>query len=104
LYTQAVNGLRREQITALLLGEDSRSSYRRAFKGGLSFLVDAIILMRYVELDSAMQRAVLVLKMRGSPHAKEIRRYVIGNGGLTVLDIFKGREGLLSGTPHGALP
>jgi circadian clock protein KaiC len=104
LYTRAVNGLRREQITALLLGEDSRSSYRQAFKGGLSFLVGAIILMRYVEIDSAMQRAILVLKMRGSPHAKEIRRYVIGTGGLTVLDTFEGREGLLSGTPHGALP
>jgi circadian clock protein KaiC len=104
LYTRAVNGLRREQITALLLGEDSRSSYRQAFKGGLSFLVGTIIFMRYVEIDSAMQRAILVLKMRGSSHAKEIRRYVIGTGGLTVLDPFEGREGLLSGTPHGALP
>ena len=104
LYTQAVNGLRRERVTALLLGEDNRSSHRQAFKGGLSFLVDATILMRYVEIDSAMQRAILVLKMRGSPHAKEIRRYVIGKGGLAVLDVFEGREGLLSGTPHGALP
>jgi circadian clock protein KaiC len=102
LYTRAVNGLRREQITALLLGEESRSRYRRAFKGGLSFLVDTIILMRYVEIDSAMQRAILVLKMRGSAHAKEIRRYVIERGGLSVLGVFEGREGLLSGTPHGA--
>jgi len=103
LYTRAVNGLRRERITALLLGEESRSSYTQAFKGGLSFLVDAIILMRYVEIDSAMQRAILVLKMRGSAHAKEICRYVIDTGGLSVMDIFEGREGLLSGTPHEAL-
>ncbi len=103
LYTRAVNGLRRERIAALLLGEESRSSYSQAFKGGLSFLVDAIILMRYVEIDSAMQRAILVLKMRGSAHAKEIRRYVIDTGGLSVLDVFEGREGLLSGTPHEAL-
>jgi len=103
LYTQAVNGLRREQITAMLLGEESRSRYDQAFKGGLSFLVDAIILMRYVEIDSAIQRAILVLKMRGSGHAKEIRRYVIEPGGLRMLDVFKGREGLLSGTPHEAL-
>jgi circadian clock protein KaiC len=59
--------------------------------------------MRYVEIDSAMQRAILVLKMRGSAHAKEIRRYVIKPGGLSVLNAFKGREGLLSGTPHEAL-
>jgi len=103
LYTQAVNGLRRERITALLLGEESRSSYSQAFKGGLSFLVDAIILMRYVEIESAIQRAILVLKMRGSSHGKEIRRYVIEPGGLNVQDIFEGREGLLSGTTREAL-
>ncbi len=103
LYTHAVNGLRRERLTALLLGEESRSRYSQAFKGGLSFLVDAIVLMRYVEIESAMQRALLVLKMRGSGHAKEIRRYVIEAGGLRVLDVFEGREGLLSGTPHEAL-
>ena len=103
LYTRTVNGLRRERITALLLGEDRRSNYCQAFKGGLSFLVDVIILMRYVEIESAMQRAILVLKMRGSSHAKEIRRYVIEPGGLNVLDVFEGREGLVSGTPLEAL-
>lgn len=103
LYTQAVNGLRRERVTALLLGEERRSCYGRAFQGGLSFLVDVIILMRYVEIESAMQRAILVLKMRGSDHGKEIRRYVLETGGLTVLDVFEGREGLLSDAPYEAL-
>ena len=103
LYTTAVNGLRREQVTAFLLGEEGRASFSEAFKGGLSFLVDVIILMRYVEIDSAIQRAILVLKMRGSGHAKEIRRYVIEPGGVRVMDVFEGRQGLLSGTPHEAL-
>ena len=104
IYTAVVNGLRREGITAMLLGEEKRTDYQRAFKGGLSFIVDAIILMRYVEIKSTMQRAILVLKMRGSNHAKEIRRYEIGRGGLVVSDVFEGREGLLSGNPRQALP
>lgn len=104
LYTSVANGLRRERVTAMLLGEEGRSEYRRADKGGLSFIVDAIIMLRYVEIESAMQRAIVVLKMRGSNHAKEIRRYEIGPGGLTVLGVFEGREGLLSGIPHRALP
>lgn len=104
LYTSVTNGLRREGITAMLLGEEGRRSYRQAFKGGLSFLVDAIILLHYVEIESAMQRAIVVLKMRGSNHAKEIRRYEIGPGGLTVSDVFEGREGLLSGISRQALP
>jgi circadian clock protein KaiC len=103
MYTSVVNGLRREGITAVLLGEKGRVDYRYAFKGGLSFLVDAIILLRYVEIESTMQRAMVVLKMRGSDHAKEIRRYEIGTGGLKVLDVFEGREGILSGMPYRAL-
>jgi len=104
IYTSVANGLRRGGITSLLLGEESQPQYRRAFKGGLSFIVDAIVMLRYVEIESAMQRAIVVLKMRGSNHAKEIRRYEIGSGGMTVLEVFEGREGLLSGIPHRTLP
>jgi len=104
IYTSVANGLRREGITAILLGEESQADYRRAFKGGLSFIVDTIIMLRYVEIESAMQRAIVVLKMRGSNHAKEIRRYEIDAGGLTILDAFEGRQGLLSGIPYRALP
>jgi len=104
IYTSVANGLRREGITGMLLGEEGRSMYRRAFKGGISFIVDAIVMMRYVEIESAMQRAITVLKMRGSNHAKEIRRYEIRTGGLEVMGVFEGREGLLSGNPHRSLP
>jgi circadian clock protein KaiC len=104
IYTSVANGLRREGITAMLLGEEGQTDYRRAFKGGLSFIVDSIIMLRYVEIESAMQRAIVVLKVRGSNHAKEIRRYDIGPGGLTILDAFEGRQGLLSGIPYRALP
>ncbi len=100
IYTSVVNGLRREGITTILLGEEGQTMYRRAFRGGLSFLVDTIILLRYVEIESAMQRAITVLKMRGSGHAKEIRRYEIHTGGIEVLGVFEGREGILSGSPH----
>lgn len=104
VYTSVVNGLRREGITGMLVDEEGRVDYRRTPKGGLSFIVDAIVILRYVEIESAMQRAIVVLKMRGSNHAKEIRRYEIGPGGLTVLDVFEGRGGLLSGTSYRALP
>ena len=56
--------------------------------------------MRYVEIDSAMQRAILVLKTRGSDHAKEIRRFELREGGIVVGTRFEGREALLSGSPR----
>lgn len=100
IYTRVVNGLRRERATALLLAEETGSSHQLAYPRGLSSLVDVVIVMRYVEIAAAVQRAILVLKMRGSDHGKEIRRYRIEPGGLTVLGVFEGCDGLLSGTPH----
>jgi circadian clock protein KaiC len=63
-------------------------------------MVDVIILMRYIEIDSAIQRGMVVLKMRGSDHVKEIRRYEIQQGGINVVGVFEGHEAILSGTPH----
>ena len=87
-------------MTALLLGEESRADYARQERGRLLFVVDAIILLRYIEIDSAIQRAILVLKMRGSEHTKEIRRYEIQMGGLKITGAFQGHEAILSGAPR----
>lgn len=101
-YTYLINGLRREGITALLLSEDSGSDFVRSDRGRLAFLVDSVILLQYVEIDSVMQRAVTVLKSRGSDHEKNIRRFEIQRGGMVVREVFQGREGLLSGMPRRA--
>jgi circadian clock protein KaiC len=65
-------------------------------------MVDAVILLRYVEIDSEMQRAVAVLKTRGSNHDKSIRRFEIQQGGIRVHEPFQDREGLLTGMPRRA--
>lgn len=101
IYNTLVNGLKREGMTSLLLDETAHLlGSQSRYVGALPFLVDAIVLMRYVEVDSAMQRALAVLKMRGSGHAKEIRSFSIGQGGIQVGEPFSGREGILSGNPH----
>lgn len=101
IYNTLVNGLKREGMTSLLLDEAARLlGPQSRHAGSLPFLVDAILLMRYVELDSTMQRAIAVLKMRGSSHAREIRSFSIGQGGIQVGEPFSGQEGILSGSPH----
>ena len=101
-YSTIINGLKREGVTTLLLGEESRTPNPQQEKGKLSFVVDAILLLRYVEVESAIQRAIVVLKMRGSDHAKDIRRIEIRKGGLVVTEVFEGRENILSGISHRA--
>jgi circadian clock protein KaiC len=101
VYNTIINALKREGVTSLLLGEDSRVEAQRFEQGKLSYIVDTIVLLRYVEIDSAVQRAVTVIKMRGSPHAKDIRRYEIsGKNGIVIGGPFEGREGILSGISH----
>ncbi len=99
-YNHLINGLRREGITSLLLSEGGGADFVRSDRGRLAFVVDAVIMLRYVEIDSVMQRAVAVLKTRGSNHDKSIRRFEIKTGGLVTHETFKGREGLLSGMPR----
>jgi len=101
IYHTLVNGLKREGMTSLLLDEVERLlGPQSRHRSGLPFLVDAILLMRYVEVDSTIQRAMAVLKVRGSAHAREIRSFSIGPGGIQVGEPFGGREGILSGSPH----
>jgi circadian clock protein KaiC len=65
---------------------------------GVSPLVEGAILMRYVELQSRMQRVIVVLKLRGSEHGKEVRELRIGPEGLEVGASFGAAEALLTGT------
>ncbi len=51
----------------------------------ISFLTDDIIRMRYVEIDGQLRKIIMVVKMRGGDHSKDIREYVIGGKGLTIL-------------------
>jgi circadian clock protein KaiC len=99
IYNRLINALKREGTTSLLLAEEGRVE-QRAERGALSFVVDTIILLRYVEVESAIQRAIAVMKMRGSDHVKEIRRYEIRKGGITVTGPFENRESILTGISH----
>jgi circadian clock protein KaiC len=98
IYTTLVNGLKREGITSILTSEMSGTKLY-AERDKLSYVVDTILMMRYVEVNSAIQRALLILKMRGSAHAKGIHRYEIKPGGIEVTERFEGLQGLLTGMP-----
>ena len=100
IYNRLANALKREHATSVLLAEEGRTEGPRADRGSLLFVVDTIILLRYVEVESAIQRAMAVMKMRGSDHVKEIRRYEIRKGGIVVTGPFEGRESILTGISH----
>jgi circadian clock protein KaiC len=63
--------------------------------GGLSFLFQNVILLRYLEIGSEVRRALNVIKMRTSNHDKGVFEYVIDEHGLTIKDRLQGVTGVL---------
>jgi circadian clock protein KaiC len=51
----------------------------------ISFLTDDIIRLRYVEIDGQLRKMLVVIKMRGGNHSKDIREYVITKKGMVVI-------------------
>ncbi len=96
-----INGLKREGLTAVLTREsDALFGENLMGDGEVAFVVDSYTLMRYVEIESAVRKALLVLKLRGSDHAKDIRQFEITSRGIEVQAKFEGQEGIMSGSPH----
>ncbi len=98
LETDVVNFFKREELTTLLLKEN------RNILGGwdisankIPFIVDCYVIMRYLEMKSEIKRGLMILKMRGSNHEKEIREYVIKENGLDIGSQFDGVSGIFTG-------
>jgi circadian clock protein KaiC len=72
-----------------------------ATESHISGLIDAILLLRYVEVDSTVRRALTVLKMRGSAHDPSIREFTIGSTGLAMGEPFPNASGILGRVPTG---
>jgi circadian clock protein KaiC len=66
---------------------------------GISFLSDDVIRLRYVEIAGELRNVLMVVKMRGGKHSKEIREYEITSDGLHVGDRLTGYTGLITGVP-----
>lgn len=63
----------------------------------LSGSVDAVVLLRQVEVEGHLRKALSVVKSRGSDHDKEIREYEITDRGIKVMIAMKGYENILAG-------
>jgi circadian clock protein KaiC len=63
--------------------------------GGLSFLFQNVVLLRYVELGAELRRALNILKMRDSDHAKGVMQFEIDEQGVKILGKLEGVTGVL---------
>jgi circadian clock protein KaiC len=66
----------------------------------ISFLTDDIIRLRYVEIDGQLRKMLMVVKMRGGNHSRDIREYEITAEGLVMGERFSGYDHLITGIPR----
>ena len=87
-------------VTVLMTSElEDRYSELRFSPYGTAFLTDAIIVQRYIEVDSRLQRMMAVVKIRASAHSSALHLFHIDDDGIKIDEMLVGYEGLLGGRP-----
>jgi circadian clock protein KaiC len=96
MLLRMIDFLQKEGITLMLTALNSGSTEH--IDENVSSLVDAWLLVRDVEANGERNRALYIMKSRGMQHSKEVREFVISSGGLKLVDVYRGSEGILIGS------
>lgn len=87
-------------VTVLMTSElEDRYTDLRFSPYGTAFMTDAIIVQRYIEVDSRLRRMMAVVKVRASAHSDELREFSIDADGIHLGGMLTDQEGLLGGRP-----
>lgn len=65
----------------------------------VSYLADAILLLRFFEHRGQIRRAISVVKRRRGPHENTIRELTIAAGGIVIGEPLEDMQGVLTGVP-----
>jgi circadian clock protein KaiC len=64
----------------------------------ISSIVDTWLFVRDIELGGERNRAMYVLKSRGTAHSNQLREFLLTERGVDLLDVYVGPEGVLTGS------
>lgn len=94
-----------EGVTVLMTSElEDRYNDLRFSPYGTAFMTDAIVVQRYIEVDSRLRRVTAVVKVRASAHSDELREFTIDDHGIHIGEMLPEQEGLLGGRPSRKRP
>lgn len=95
-----VTALAGANVTVMMTCElEDRYTDLRFSPFGTASLTDAIIVQRYIEVESKLMRVMAVVKLRASKHSNELRLFSIDDDGIQVGEMLPEQEGLLGGRP-----
>ncbi|MEI9945271.1 MAG: circadian clock protein KaiC [Chitinophagaceae bacterium] len=100
MLLRLVDYLQSEGVTLMMTALNSGSTEH--IDENVSSLVDVWLLVRDVESNGERNRALYIMKSRGMKHSKDVREFVISSGGLKLVDVYRGPEGILIGSAREA--
>lgn len=102
MLVRLIDFLKSRQTTAVFTSLTSSGDAMDQSEVGVSSLMDAWLLVRFIEGNGERNRGLYVLKARGIAHSHQIRELVLTERGLDLLDVYTGPAGVLTGTARHA--
>jgi circadian clock protein KaiC len=98
MLLRLVDFLKMKQITAFFTSLTSTGANIEITDVYITSLIDTWLLLRDIEIGGERNRGLYVLKSRGMAHSNQIREFKLTNHGIELLDVYVGREGVLTGS------
>jgi len=98
MLMRLIDFFKRNHITTLFTLLFRSPGHDEEDLAGVSSLMDIWISLTNLESDSEHNRGLFILKARGQSHSKQIREFVFTSSGIRILDVYRGRHGVLVGT------
>ncbi|RXF68105.1 ATPase domain-containing protein [Hansschlegelia zhihuaiae] len=92
--------LNQRGVTTLLINPQSGLVGTMATSINVSYIADAVLLIRFFEAGGRIRKALSILKNRSGPHEDAIRELRIDSGGVRIGEPLTAFRGVLTGTPE----
>lgn len=86
-------------LTMVILTQSGMIGQQMQTPVDMTYLSDAVLLLRFFEAEGEIRRAISVVKKRTGAHESSIREMLIAETGIQVGDKLAGFRGVLTGTP-----
>ena len=102
MLTRLLDYLKNEGITTLFTNLSHVGTSVEKSEAGISSLMDTIILLKDIEIGGERNKGLYIIKSRGMAHSNQIREFTFGKDGITLVDVYSGPSGVLTGSARAA--
>ena len=101
MMVRLFDSLKMRHITGLMTYLTSAARIEET-EAGISSLIDTWLEVRDVESNGERTRGLYVIKSRGMSHSNQVREFVMHDGGIRLLDVYPGPDGIITGSARAA--